>query len=76
MIEEIDDRILRKFEIQRKLGKGSYGIVWRAKEKRSNKDVAVKKCFESFRSNADAQRSVYLSYEYFSYWAYFEQDDS
>ena len=56
VLEEIDDQISSKFEIQRKLGKGSYGIVWKAKEKQSNRDVAVKKCFESFRSNADAQR--------------------
>jgi mitogen-activated protein kinase 15 len=56
VLEEIDDQILSKFEIQRKLGKGSYGIVWKATEKQSNRDVAVKKCFESFRSNADAQR--------------------
>lgn len=55
-IEEIDDQILKTFEIQRKVGKGSYGIVWKAKEKQSNREVAVKKCFESFRSNADAQR--------------------
>jgi len=56
MTDEIDDRILRRFDVQRKVGKGSYGIVWKAKDKQSNKDVAVKKCFESFRSVADAQR--------------------
>jgi len=55
-IEDIDDQILKKFEIQRNLGKGSYGIVWKAKERQLSKDVAVKKCFESFRSTADAQR--------------------
>ena len=28
--EEIEAHILRKFEIIQKLGKGAYGIVWKA----------------------------------------------
>ena len=30
MSEEIEPHILRKFEIIQKLGKGAYGIVWKA----------------------------------------------
>jgi mitogen-activated protein kinase 15 len=56
MVDDIDERILKKFDINRKLGKGSYGVVWKARDKQTNKDVAVKKCFDTFRSNADAQR--------------------
>jgi hypothetical protein len=37
------------------LGKGAYGIVWMAKEKRSGRVVALKKCFDAFRNGTDAQ---------------------
>jgi len=30
MSEEIEPHILRKFDIIQKLGKGAYGIVWKA----------------------------------------------
>jgi len=34
MTEEIEPHILRKFEIIQKLGKGAYGIVWKAIDKK------------------------------------------
>lgn len=33
MTEEIESHIYKKFEIISKLGKGAYGIVWKAVEK-------------------------------------------
>jgi mitogen-activated protein kinase 15 len=30
---EVDQHILDRFEIQQKLGKGQYGVVWRVQEK-------------------------------------------
>ncbi len=83
MGEEIERHILRKYEIQNKLGKGTfstnshthtskstlsrtytltqhegaYGIVWKAIEKKSRSDVALKKCFDCFRNATDAQRT-------------------
>ena len=33
--EEIDKLVRRRFDIICKLGKGAYGIVWQAREKRS-----------------------------------------
>ncbi|CAM9860503.1 unnamed protein product [Discosporangium mesarthrocarpum] len=57
MSEEIDRHVLRRFEICQKLGKGAYGIVWKAIEKRSRQVVALKKCFDAFRNATDAQRT-------------------
>jgi len=34
-IENIENHILRKFEIVQRLGKGAYGVVWKAIDKRS-----------------------------------------
>ncbi|KAG5181216.1 mitogen-activated protein kinase [Tribonema minus] len=57
MSDEIDRHVLRRFEICQKLGKGAYGIVWKATEKRSRCVVALKKCFDAFRNATDAQRT-------------------
>ena len=43
--EEIEKHVLRKYEICNKLGKGAYGIVWKAIDKRQRTTVALKKCF-------------------------------
>lgn len=55
--EEIDKLVRRRFDIIHKLGKGAYGIVWQAKEKRTGAKVALKKCFDAFRNSTDAQRT-------------------
>lgn len=57
MSDEIDKHVRRRFEISSRLGKGAYGIVWKAKEKRSGSVVALKKCFDAFRNSTDAQRT-------------------
>lgn len=46
----------RTFVFQR-LGKGAYGIVWKATDKRTQQIVAVKKIFDAFRNETDAQRT-------------------
>lgn len=81
MSEEIDKHVLKKYEIQQKLGKGvssscdfsdprlpvelipafplqAYGIVWKAKDKKTGDTVALKKIFEAFQNATDAQVSV------------------
>jgi len=55
--EEIDKRVLKKYEVSQKLGKGAYGIVWRSKEKKSQETVALKKIFDAFQNDTDAQRT-------------------
>jgi mitogen-activated protein kinase 15 len=39
------------------MGKGAYGVVWKAIEIKTNKKVALKKVFEAFHNSTDAQRT-------------------
>jgi mitogen-activated protein kinase 15 len=48
MTEEIEQHVLKKYEILQKLGKGAYGIVWKAIDKRTKEIVALKKNFDAF----------------------------
>ena len=57
MAEEVEPHILRKFEILQKLGKGAYGVVWKAIDKQSKQVVALKKVFDAFQNSTDAQRT-------------------
>jgi mitogen-activated protein kinase 15 len=57
MSDEIDKHVRRRFDISQRLGKGAYGIVWKATEKRVHSVVALKKCFDAFRNSTDAQRT-------------------
>lgn len=57
MSEEIDRHVLRKYEIVQKLGRGAYGIVWKAIEKKTREVTALKKCFDAFQNATDAQRT-------------------
>ncbi|XP_039265837.2 extracellular signal-regulated kinase 2-like [Styela clava] len=57
MSNDIDPHITEKYEIKRRLGKGAYGIVWKALDKRTGQTVALKKIFDAFRNSTDAQRT-------------------
>ena len=57
MTEELEAHVLKKYEILQKLGKGAYGIVWKAIDKRTKEIVALKKCFDAFQNSTDAQRT-------------------
>ncbi|NXH42017.1 MK15 kinase, partial [Dicaeum eximium] len=54
---EVDPLLCRKYEIKRRLGKGAYGIVWKAIDRKTGETVAVKKIFDAFRNRTDAQRT-------------------
>lgn len=54
MNEEIESHIFKRFEIIQKMGKGAYGVVWKALEKASKKTIALKKVFEAFHNATDA----------------------
>ncbi|XP_053618150.1 mitogen-activated protein kinase 15 isoform X2 [Plodia interpunctella] len=56
-MSEIDEHIQKRFEIKKRLGKGAYGIVWKAVDKKTKDVVAIKKIFDAFRNQTDAQRT-------------------
>ena len=43
--DEIDRHVLRRYDIVQKLGKGAYGIVWRATTRKTKDVVTLKKIF-------------------------------
>ncbi|TNJ29519.1 Kinase, CMGC MAPK [Giardia muris] len=55
--EAIDRHVLRKYEIVHRVGKGAYGIVWKAINRKTNEIVALKKIFQAFQNDTDAQRT-------------------
>jgi mitogen-activated protein kinase 15 len=48
---------LIKYETISKIGKGAYGIVWKAFDKQNQKKVAIKKIFDAFGNETDAKRT-------------------
>ncbi|XP_053593160.1 mitogen-activated protein kinase 15 isoform X4 [Microplitis demolitor] len=56
-LSEIDSHVTKHYNIIKRLGKGAYGIVWKAIDKKSKETVAVKKIFDAFRNQTDAQRT-------------------
>lgn len=57
MTEDVDNHVMAKYEIKKRLGKGAYGIVWKAIDRRTGEIVALKKIFDAFRNQTDAQRT-------------------
>lgn len=57
MSEEIDDGILERYQVLAKVGRGAYGVVWRARDRASGQPVALKKVFDAFQNATDAQRT-------------------
>ncbi|KAE9420019.1 hypothetical protein Angca_005661 [Angiostrongylus cantonensis] len=57
MTEDVDGHVLDKYDLQKRLGKGAYGIVWKAIDRRTKDIVALKKIFDAFRNQTDSQRT-------------------
>ncbi|EAL48573.1 mitogen-activated protein kinase, putative [Entamoeba histolytica HM-1:IMSS-B] len=55
--EELDLKIAKKYDIVQKIGKGAYGVVWKAVDKTTHETVALKKIFDAFQNATDAQRT-------------------
>ena len=45
MTEDIESHILKRYELLNKQGKGAYGIVFKARDKKTHEIVALKKVF-------------------------------
>ncbi|CAD8140835.1 unnamed protein product [Paramecium octaurelia] len=54
---QIEEHILKQYDIQDYKGKGAYGIVWKATDKQTKQQVALKKVFDAFSNQTDAQRT-------------------
>ena len=57
MVEEIESHILKRYEIIKKQGKGAYGVVYKAMDKKTKEIVALKKNFDAFQNVTDSQRT-------------------
>ena len=57
MNDLVDNKILKKYEIVKKIGKGAYGQVWKAINKKTKRVCALKKVFDAFRNTTDCQRT-------------------
>ena len=53
--EAVEKHVLTRYELAQRLGKGAFGIVWKVIEKKSRKLMALKKCYDAFRSSEDGQ---------------------
>ena len=54
---EVSADVKKRYEICNRQGKGAYGVVYKAIDRRSKQPVALKKCFDAFRNATDAQRT-------------------
>ena len=57
MVEEIESHVLKRYELLNKQGKGAYGVVFKAKDKKTGDIVALKKNFDAFQNATDSQRT-------------------
>lgn len=54
----IPDAILERFEIVRQIGQGAYGLVYQAKDKKTENTIALKKCVKVLTNITDAHRTL------------------
>jgi len=57
MTDEVEQHVLDRYELIQKLGKGAYGVVWKAMDRKYKQVVAVKKVFDAFHNATDSQRT-------------------
>ncbi|CAD8208939.1 unnamed protein product [Paramecium pentaurelia] len=55
--KKVENHILEKFELLEFKGKGAYGVVWKALDRKTNQIVALKKIFDAFHNVTDSQRT-------------------
>ena len=57
MTDQVENHILNRYELVKKVGSGAYGHVWKVKDKKSGQTLALKKIFDAFQHSTDAQRT-------------------
>lgn len=57
MSKSVEEHVLKEYHILNLMGSGAYGHVWKVEAKTSKKIFALKKVFDAFRNNIDAQRT-------------------
>lgn len=57
VFDTIDSKLLKSFEIIKKVGQGAYGQVWKAKNKKTGSTCALKKIYDAFKSPSEAQKT-------------------
>ena len=53
----IEPKMIIKYELMQMIGKGAYGVVWKAIEKKNREVVAIKKIYDAFSNKIDAKRT-------------------
>lgn len=53
----LDYRIYKHYSVEEKIGRGSYGEVYKAVHKKTKKVVAIKKIIDAFQNITDAKRT-------------------
>ena len=56
-IDRVEDHIKKRFTLQKKIGQGAYGVVFKAIDKKTKEQVALKKLFGAFQDEVDSQRT-------------------
>lgn len=54
---DLDGEIEQRYRILRHIGSGAYGVVWCALDRFTGRQVALKKVFDAFGNQEDAQRT-------------------
>ena len=57
MTEEVEQHVLARYSLIKKVGSGAYGHVWKVSDKKSSEILALKKIFDAFQHSIDAQRT-------------------
>ena len=56
-VDKVEDHIRRRFILQKKIGQGAYGVVFKSIDRKTKETVALKKLFGAFRDDVDSQRT-------------------
>ena len=56
-VDKVEEHIKKRFILQKKVGQGAYGVVFKAIDKKTKEQVALKKLFGAFQDEVDSQRT-------------------